>query len=117
MDDTAELKQKLITAAHKYHHDSEVSQETLVLDFAESCKTGNVQLIDAILGSKHHEALSSREIDAGLQLRALNGQSTVAQMLLESPSLKGRQPPSGEEAFFVAAGSGSVKMMKLLTSY
>lgn len=116
-DETAELKQKLVTAADKYHHDSKVSRETLFLDFAESCKAGNIQVIDAILGSKHHEALSSREIDAGLQLCALNGQSTVIQMLLESPSLKGRQPPSGEETFVVAAGSGSVNMMKLLTSY
>ncbi len=117
VDETAELKQKLITAADKYHHDSKVSQETVALDFTESCKTGNAQIIDAILGSKHHEALSSREIDDGLQLCALNGQSTVAQMLLESPSLKGRQPSSGEEAFVVAADSGSVNMMKLLTSY
>jgi len=87
------------------------------LDFVDSCQTGDIQVIDAILGSKHHEALSPREIDAGLQLCALYGHSTVAQMLLESPSLKGRQPPSGEEAFVVAAGSGYVNMMKLHTSY
>jgi ankyrin repeat protein len=116
-DETAELRQKLITAADKYHHDPEVSQETLVLDFADCCKNGDIQVIDAILGSKYHEALSPREIDVALQLCALNSQSTVAQMLLESPSLKGRQPPSGEEAFIVAAGSGSVNMMKLLISY
>ena len=116
-DETAELKQKLVTAADKYHHDFKVSQETLVLDFAKSCKTGNVQVIDAIVGSKYHEALSSREIDAGLQLCALNDQNTVIQMLLESPSLKGKRPPSSEEAFVVAAGSGSVNTMKLLTSY
>ncbi|MCJ1463344.1 hypothetical protein MMC07_001951 [Pseudocyphellaria aurata] len=115
--ETAELKQKLLVAADEDHHKPEVSQETLVLDFANSCKTGDVQVIDAILGSKYLEALSPREIDAGLQLCALNGQSTVAQMLLESPSLKGRQPPSGEEAFVLAAGSGFVDMMKLLTSY
>lgn len=116
-DETVKLKKKLVTAADKYHHDSEVSQETLVLDFAESCKTGNIQVIDAILGSKHHEALSSREIDAGLQLCALHGQSTVIQMLLESPLLKGRRPPSGEETFVEAASSGSVNTMKLFVSY
>ena len=116
-DETAELKPKLITTTNKYHHDSKVSQETLIADFAESYKNGNVQIIDAILGSKHHEALSSREIDAGLQLCAMNDQSIVAQMLLESPLLKGRRPTSGEEAFFVTADSGSVKMMKLLIFY
>ena len=87
------------------------------MDFADTCKTGDIQVIDAILGSKHHEALFPRDIDAGLQLCALNGRITVTQMLLESPSLEGRQPPSSEEAFVVAAGSGSVNMMKLLSSY
>ena len=116
-DETAELKQKLGTAADKYHHDVKISQETLFSDFAESCEVGNIQVIDAILGSKHHEALSSREIDAGLQLCALNGQSTVTQMLFESSSLKEKQPPSGEEAFVVTTGNGFVNMMKLLTSY
>lgn len=42
VDETTELKQKLVTAADKYHHDSKVSRKTLVLDFAESCEAGNV---------------------------------------------------------------------------
>lgn len=116
-DETADLEQKLVTVADRYHHDSKLSHQTLAFDFAESCKTGNVQVIDAILASKHNEALSSHEIDAGLQLCALNDQSIVIQMLLESPSLKGRQPPSSEEAFIVAADRGSVNTMKLLASY
>ena len=94
-----------------------MSRETLILDFEKGCQLGDIHVIDAILASKHHEALSPFEIDAGLQLCALENQSTIVSMLLESPSLNGRLPPSGKEAFVVAAGDGLVKMMKLLTSY
>ena len=116
-DEIAGLSQKLVAVADKYYHNSEVSQETVVSDFAEGCKTGSIQVIDAILETKYHEALSSREVDAGLQLCALNDQSTVLHMLFESPSLKWRQPASGQEAFVMAASSGSVSVMKLLTTY
>ena len=109
--------QKLITTVDKYHHDSKGSQETLAWNFAESCKTENIQVIDAILESKHHEALFSREIDAELQLCALNDQINVTQMLLESSSLKERQPPFDEKAFVVTTDSDFVNMMKLLISY
>ena len=116
-DEIVEFKRKLVPAVDKYHYDSEVSQETLILDFEKGCKLGDVQIIDAILASKHHETLSPHEIDSGLQLCVLNGQTTVVQQLCESLSIKGRLPPSGEEAFVVAAGNGSVNMMRLLTSY
>ena len=116
-DEIAELKQRIVVAAENNHYEPGVSHETLILDFEKGCKFGNVRVIDAILASKHHEALSPREMDAGIQLCVLNDQSTVVSMLLEAPSLKGRLPPSGEKAFVVAAGGGSVQMMKLLTSY
>ena len=116
-DEIADLKQNPVTAADKYHHDRDMSQQTLVKDFADSYKTGNIQVIDAILDSKHHEALSLHEIDAGIQLCIIKNQDIVAQKILESPSLKERLPSSGEEAFIAAAGAGSVNMMKLLTSY
>lgn len=116
-DEIVEIKQKLVAAVDEHPYDPEVNQETLILDFEKGCKVGDVQVIDAILASKHHEALSPHEIDAGLQLCVLNGQTTIVQLLCESPSLKGRLPPSGEEAFAVAAGNGSVNMMRLLTTY
>ena len=116
-DEIVGIKQKLVAAVDKHHYDPEMSQETLILDFEKSCNFGDVQVIDAILASKHHETLSAHEIDAGLQLCVLKGQTTVLQQLCESPSLKGRLPPTGEEAFVVAASSGSVDIMRLLTSY
>ena len=116
-DEIIEIKQKLVTAADKYHSNSEVSRKTLILDFTRGCKLGDIHVINAILASKHREALSPFEIDAGLQLCVWSNQTTIVSMLLESLSLNGRLPPSGEEAFIIAAGSGFVKTMKLLTSY
>ena len=114
-DEIVGIKQNL--AADKRDYDPEVSQETLILDFKEGCKVGDIKVIDAILASKHYQKLSTSEIDAGLQLSVLNGQTTVVKLLCESSSLKERLPPSGEEAFVVAAANGSVDMIRLLASY
>ena len=116
-DEIFEMKQTLVTAADRYRLDTEVSQDTLILDFAKGCEDGDIHVIDAMLSSKHHEALSPFEIDAGLQLCVLKEHGSVVSMLHESPSLNGRLPPLCEEPFVVAAGGGSLKMMELLTSY
>ena len=116
-DEMVEIKQGLVAPLHEKPYDPEVNQETLVLEFEKSCKSGDIQVLNAILASEHHKILSPREIDAGLQLCVLNGHTTVVQLLCESPFLKVRLPLSGEEAFVVAAGNGSVDLMRLLTSY
>ena len=112
-----ELKSKLIMTIDKYYHDFKINQKTLISDFAESCKNDNVQIIDAIFESRYHEALFSREINAGFQLCALNDQNTVVQMFLETLSLKGRQSTSEEKAFVVTINNGFVKIMKLFIFY
>ena len=87
------------------------------MNFTQSCKTENIQVIDAILRSKHHEALFSREIDAEFQLCALNDQSIVIQMFLESSFFIKRRPSSGEKTFVVTIDSGFVNVMKLFIFY
>ncbi|KAL6713705.1 hypothetical protein ACLMJK_009170 [Lecanora helva] len=116
-DEAVEIKRKLAIAGEEPHFDPISSREPLVSRFARGCKNGDVKIIDAILGSNQYEALTSREIDAGLQLCVLNGQDAIIQLLHQSPVLKERLPPSIEEAFALAAADGSVDMMRLLFSY
>ncbi|KAL8790515.1 MAG: hypothetical protein Q9195_006346 [Heterodermia aff. obscurata] len=115
-DEIVQIKQSLVAAIDKHEYCLEVSLETLILDFKKACEFGDVEVIDAILASKHHKALSSHDIDAFLQLCAFNDQTAVVQLICESPSLKGRLPHSGEEVFAVAAGNGSLNIMRLLAS-
>lgn len=98
--------------ANKYHHRM-VSEEETLLDFALSCKTGDVQLAASILETEHHGLVSLCAVDEGIQICGLHGQTIVAQLLLESPILRDRKPSSGKEAFVIAASRGFVDSMKL----
>lgn len=98
--------------AIKYHH-KEVGEDETLLDFALSCKTGDMRLAASILETEHHVLLSLRAVDEGIQLCGLKGQAIVAQLLLESSVLQDRKPPSGKEAFIIAAARGFVDCMRL----
>lgn len=98
--------------ANKYHH-KKVGEEETLLDFALSCKTGDVRLAASILETEHHGLLSLRDVDQGIELCGLHGQTVVAQLLLESPILRDRKPSSGKEAFVNAAAGGFVDSMRL----
>lgn len=111
-DEFAALSRKYPIQASKYGHKGVGEEETL-LDFALSCKTGDVQLAASILETENHGLLSSRAVDEGYQLCGLHGQTRVAQLLLESPILRDRKPPSGKEAFVNAAARGFVDCMRL----
>lgn len=107
---------KASKSASKYYQ-TVVREEQTLLDFAISCKTGNVQLAASILETEHHKLLTLRAVFDGIQLCVLHGQTMVAQLLLKSPVLRELLPASGKEAFVNAATNGLLDSMMLFASY
>ncbi|KAF6813780.1 ankyrin repeat domain-containing protein [Colletotrichum plurivorum] len=115
-DDYTALCDMFCVMAGKYSLEM-VLREDLLRDFAVICKTGNVKLARAVLGSRHHEMLSACVVNGGLQLCALHGQAELAIFMLDFPALQKLLPLSGEEIFVTAAASGAVEIMKTIAQH
>ncbi|KAK7422187.1 hypothetical protein QQZ08_009655 [Neonectria magnoliae] len=114
-DQFSRLKMWSLTDVQKYEQVNDISAQTAERDFLNACEHGNLDLVAAIVESRHFAKIQPNDLSEGLQLSAVNGQTRVAELLL-GPVVSEEEFTISDDCLIGAAAQGDLTLVRLLAS-